>query len=186
MIRAILCTTILSTAAVLAPAAPALGAPQGAAIGDAHAVSALVAKEDREFFDEAAQGGMLESKLGLLVVKQGANDEVKHFAQRMIDDHAKLSQRLAEIGQKVGLSPPTELDKKHQDKLDKLSHLSGNKLDEDYMSDMVTDHQEALKGFEKEAKDGKDPALKQFAVLALPTLNEHLALAHQIHDHLKK
>ncbi len=186
MIRAILCTTILSTAALVAPAATALGAPQGSAASADHAVHAQLAKEDRDFFDEAAQGGLLEVKLGQLVVKQGASEDVKHFAQRMIDDHTKLNQRLTELGQKEGLSPPAELDKKHQEKLDKLGHLAGTKLDQEYMSDMVSDHEADVKAFEKAAKDAKDAGLKLFAGSSLPLLNEHLTQAKQIHDHLKR
>ena len=55
--------------------------------------SPRLGKEDREFFDDATQGGLLEVKLGQIVVKQGANDEVKRFAQRMIDDHTKANQQ---------------------------------------------------------------------------------------------
>jgi putative membrane protein len=186
MIRAILCTTILSTAALVAPAAPALGAPQGSAAGADHAVRVQLAKEDRDFFDDAAQGGLLEVKLGQLAIKQAASDEVKHFAQRMIDDHTKLNQRLVELGQKEGLSVPAELDKKHQDKLDKLAHLSGSKLDQEYIGDMVSDHEADVKAFEKEEKDGKDAGLKLFAGSSLPLLNEHLTQAKQIHEHLKR
>jgi putative membrane protein len=183
MIRAILCTTILSTAALTAPA---LGASHGPSIGDGHGVSTQPAKEDREFFDDAAQGGMLEVKLGQLVVKQGAGDEVKHFAQRMIDDHTKLNQRFTELGGKEGLSTPLELDKNHQDKLDKLGRVSGSKLDLEYMADMVSDHENDAKAFEKEAKDGKDPGLKQLAASALPMIHDHLSQARQILEHLKK
>ncbi len=50
---------------------------------------------------------------------------------------------------------------------------------------MVADHETDVKAFEKEAKDGKDPALKQFAAGALPMLHEHLGQARQIHEHLK-
>ncbi len=56
-----------------------------------------MAKEDRDFFEDAAQGGLLEVKLAQHVVKQGASDDVKRFAQRMVDDHTKVNQRLAEL-----------------------------------------------------------------------------------------
>jgi putative membrane protein len=183
MIRAILFSTALSTVA-LAAAPPVLAAWQGPA-GD-HAVGAALTKEDADFFDAATQGGMLEVKLGQLALKQGASDDVKKFAQRMIDDHGKLDQQLADVAQKEGLSVPQELDKKHQETLDKLSQLSGNKLDQEYVNGMVSDHKDDLKLFEKEARDGKDPGLKQFAASSVPTLTEHLAAARQLQEHLKK
>lgn len=179
MIRATLLSAALSTVALVAPAAPALA-------DHAPVVGAQLTKEDRQFFDDAAQGGLLEVKLGQLVVKQGSAEEVKRFAQRMIDDHGKLNQHLAELGQKEGLSVPPELDKKHQEELDKMAQYSGNKLDQEYMSAMVSDHEDDVKAFEKQAKEGKDPALRQFAATAVPTLNEHLAQARQINEHVKK
>jgi putative membrane protein len=181
MKRTIFCAAVLSVAAVAASAAPALA---GAGEGDPPSVQ--VAKEDRDFFDAAAQGGLLEVKLGQLVVAKGTSDDVKRFAQRMIDDHTKVDHRLADIGQKEGLSAPQELDKKQKDELDKMSQYSGTKLDQEYMNLMVDEHKDDVKAFEKEAKDGKDPVLKQFAATTLPTLNEHLALARQINDRIKK
>jgi putative membrane protein len=181
MIRAILLTTALSASALLAPAALA-----GAGSGDAHTVAATLSKEGRDFVDDAAEGGLLEVKLGQMVVKRGASDDVKRFAQKMVDDHGKVNQRLADLARQDGIAAPQELDKKHQDKFDKLAQYSGNKLDEEYMGEMISEHQDDVKAFEKEAKDGKDPALRQFAASTLPTLEEHLSLAKQVNDHLKK
>jgi putative membrane protein len=167
-------------------ASAAFGAQAAPALADASPEANQLAKEDRDFFEGAAQGGLLEIKLGQLVVKQGASDDVKRFAQRMIDDHTKLNQRLAEVARQEGLSMPQELDKKHQDKLDKLAKLGGPKLDQEYINEMVDEHKDDVKAFEKQAKDGKDPAIKQLAQATLPTLNEHLTMAHQIHDRLYK
>src|SRR5262249_39817656 len=104
----------------------------------------------------------------------------------MVDDHTKVNQQLAQIAQKEGLSMPQDLDKKHQAELDKMSQHSGAKLDQEYMSRMVSEHKDDVKAFEKQSKDGKAPSMKQFAATTLPTLNEHLALAKQINDRIKK
>lgn len=180
--RAIACLTLLATAALAVPAA---AAPQGSDVGEGHQAAQL-SKEDRDFFDDAAQGGLLEVKLGQMVVKQGSSDDVKRFAQRMVDDHTKANTKLADAGRQVGLTPPADLDRKHQEKYDKLAQLSGTKLDQEYMSYMLSEHKDDVKAFEKQAKDGKDPALRTFAAGILPTLNEHLNQARAIYDHLNK
>ncbi len=51
---------------------------------------------------------------------------------------------------------------------------------------MVSEHRDDVKAFERQAKEGKDPGLKQFAASTLPTLQEHLTQARQIHERLKK
>ena len=42
---------------------------------------------------------------------------------------------------------------------------------------MVSDHKKDIKAFEKEAKSGSDPDIKQFAADAVPTLKGHLSMA---------
>lgn len=48
------------------------------------------------------------------------------------------------------------------------------------MSDMVKDHRADVAVFERESKDAKDPAVKDFADQTLPTLREHLKAAEKI------
>jgi putative membrane protein len=186
MIRAISSITVLSAVVLAAPALAAQPAQPPATAGVSPGESPRLGTDDRDFFDDAAQGGLLEVKLGEHVVKQGASEEVKHFAQRMIDHHTKANQRLAVAGHQDGLSMPQDLDKKHQDTLDRFTQLAGSKLDQEYLDEMVSEHKDDVKAFEHESKDGKDLALKQFAASTLPTLQEHLTQARQLHDHLKK
>ena len=187
MIRAISSITVLSVAALLAGSASAEGAPQrrSAGVGVSPGEAPKLAKEDRDLFDDAAQGGLLEVKLAENVVKQGASEDVKHFAQRMIDDHTKANQRLAAAAHQDGLSVPKDLDKKHQDTLERFTQWSGTKLDREYMDEMVSEHKDDVKAFERESKEGKAAGLRQFAASTLPTLREHLTLAQQIQEHLK-
>lgn len=143
-------------------------------------------KHDAEFFDEATQGGLLEVRLGQLAVKQGASEEVRKYGQRMIDDHGKLNQQLAQVAGTKGLAVPQVLDKKHQDIVDKLAKETGASFDRAYMSRMVDDHKEDVKAFEKMTKDGKDHDMKLLANSALPSLREHLAQAKEMYDRMKK
>ena len=183
MKKAILLTTVLS-AAGLAGLSAASPAPAPAQQG---AVTGALNKQDTDFFEDAAQGGMLEVKLGELAVKQAASEDVRKFGQRMIDDHGKLNTRLVDLGhQKPGLTIPTELDKKHKALVDKMAQLAGAKFDREYMDHMVDDHQRDVKAFEKQAKDGKDTDLKQLAATSLPTLLDHLQMAKDLDARLKK
>jgi putative membrane protein len=45
---------------------------------------------------------------------------------------------------------------------------------------MMSDHQKDVAAFEREASSGKNEELKQFASRTLPTLKEHLKLAHEM------
>ena len=60
-----------------------------------------------------------------------------------------------------------------------LQGLKGPDFDQAYMKDMVRDHKEAVKLFQKEAESGEDNDLKTFASKTLPTLQDHLTMAQQ-------
>src|SRR5260370_13863331 len=61
------------------------------------------AKGDDRFVTEAAVGGLMEVKLGLLAMEHASNAEVKKFAQRMVDDHGKANKDLMGVADKKGI-----------------------------------------------------------------------------------
>lgn len=133
---------------------------------------------DQKFVKEAAIGGMYEVQAGQIAAQKATSAEVKQMAQHIVADHKQGNAKLMSIAQAKGIQDlPTELDVKHQKKLDHLNKLSGAQFDREYSKMMVSDHKEDIKAFEKEAKDGSDADLKQFASTTLPTLNQHLSMA---------
>src|SRR6478609_6699168 len=62
----------------------------------------------------------------------------------------------------------------------RLEKLSGEAFDRAYMKDMVADHTKDVREFKNEAKNGKDPDVKNFAAQTAPTLEDHLKEAKNI------
>ena len=75
---------------------------------------------------------------------------------------------------------PTELDSAHQSKLDKLKSLKGADFSASYNSDQVDGHKDAVSLFERYAKGGADPKLKEWAEKTLPNLRHHLDMAQDM------
>jgi putative membrane protein len=148
--------------------------------------SGSLAGADRNFVIEAAKGGMAEVELGNLAKSKAQNAEVKSFAQRMVDDHSKANDQLKSIASSKGVQLPTSLDKSAQNEKERLSKLSGANFDREYMSHMVKDHKKDVKEFEKQAKNGKDSDVKNFAAQTLPTLQDHLKMAESVEQSAKK
>jgi putative membrane protein len=134
---------------------------------------------------KAAQGGMAEVALGQMAASQGTSPDVKNFGNRMVADHGKANDELKQLATNKGMSLPADTDKEHKDAADKLSKATGKDFDKQYIANMVKDHENDVKEFEKASKDAKDPDLKQWATNTLPTLQDHLKMAKAAQSALK-
>jgi putative membrane protein len=143
-----------------------------------------IAKEDADFVNEVALGGMMEVQLGKAAQDHGSKPQVKEFGRRMQTDHSKANDELKKIATKKDIKLPTDLAGKQKSTYDKLTKLNGAEFDSEYMITMVDDHKEDIEKFQQEADKGKDPAVKKFAKDHLPILKKHLALAEQTQKQL--
>ncbi|MDT7778100.1 MAG: putative rane protein [Acidobacteriota bacterium] len=137
---------------------------------------------DQKFAMEAAMGGQMEVELGKLAAQKGASDEVRQFGQHMVDDHSKANADLMQVASGKSMTLPTALSPKMQMEMQKLSAMSGEKFDKEYVKMMVKDHKEDVAAFQKEASGGMDADIKSFATRTLPTLQEHLRMIQRISD----
>jgi putative membrane protein len=148
--------------------------------------TAAVSSDDRRFVGEAAESGMAEVAHSRLALQRAASDDVKRFAQRMIDDHTKADQELARLATSKGVPLPQgaadrpQLQGKHREMYERLARLSGAEFDREFMRNQVKMHNEAVSLFEREAGGSKDADLKAFAARTMPTLREHQQMARDI------
>lgn len=163
--------TILAGAVALAmSAAPAFAGARAAK---------AKAGADQGFVTRAARGGLAEVQLGDLAKDKASSPEVKQFAERMVTDHSRANDELKALAQSKNITLPSTLSMKDQALKDRLSKLSGEQFDRAYMRAMVRDHTKDVNEFRRESKSAKDPDVKAFAAKTLPTLEDHLKLAHQ-------
>ncbi|MHA4737968.1 DUF4142 domain-containing protein [Dyadobacter sp. MSC1_007] len=134
-------------------------------------------EDDSEFAVAAADGGMMEVKLGELAQTNAASADVKKFGKTMVDDHGKAGEELKALAQKKNFSLPAALSDDKQKKYDDLAKKKGKEFDEAYVSFMVDYHKEDISEFEEAAKDAKDPDVKAWAAGKIPTLKHHLEMA---------
>jgi putative membrane protein len=167
----------------LAVAALGIGLSFGSALAvqqSSPPTAARMSRADRNFIMAAARGGMAEVKLSQLAADRATNDAVKQFAQRIVQDHGKANDELAQLAQQKGLTMPKDMDATHQKVMTQLSQLSGAAFDRAYMQNMVKDHEKVVAAFEREASRGADPDVRAWATKTLPTLREHLQMARGI------
>jgi putative membrane protein len=125
------------------------------------------------FVRTAAQANQFEIDSSKLALQRARGDDVKKFAQEMIDDHTKAGQDMQAALQQAGLSMPTaQADKQHQAMLDRMGKASN--FDGEYIQAQVKAHQDAVKLFQTYASNGDNAPIRQFASTTLPNLQKHL------------
>jgi putative membrane protein len=131
-----------------------------------------------DFVKEAAISDMFEIQSSKLAQDKG-NAAEKTFGAQMITDHTKTTTELKGLvsSGKVKADLPAGLDSSHQKMLDKLKAESGKDFSSDYDSDQVSGHKDAVSLFERYAKGGDNPDLKDWAGKTLPVLRHHLEMA---------
>jgi putative membrane protein len=129
---------------------------------------------DHAFIMKAAKAGNKEIAVSQAVMDKLTNPQVKNFAQTMVTDHTAAGAELATIAASKNVQlPPADTSIS-----DEWSKKSGD-VDHKYVKEMVSDHEEAVKLFEKETTS-KDPDLAAFAQKTLPTLQHHLMMAQDL------
>jgi putative membrane protein len=144
-----------------------------------------IAPRTDDFIKEAATSDMLEIEAAKIAHQKGNADE-KQFAQQMITDHTKTSNELKgmlQAGEKSAL--PTELDDTSRKKLDKLRNTKTEDFAAQYDPLQVSAHKDAVSLFERYAKGGEDPKLKDWAGKTLPILQHHLEMAQSLDKNRK-
>jgi len=133
---------------------------------------------DRSFLEKAAKSGMKEVTISQTAMDRMANPQIKQFAQMMVSDHSSANSELMALAASKGVVLPAK-DAKEM-KLEEKWSKKTKGVDEDYMEEMVSDHKDAVDLFEKAAKS-EDPDIAAFARKTLPTLQQHLTMAKDLH-----
>ena len=135
----------------------------------------------QSFATQAAVIGRAEIELGQLALQQTQDKGVRDYAQRMVKDHQAAAAKLQQIAGQESLDLPQSLDAEHEALKAKLSGLKGAAFDREYVRTMAKGHDQAVALFESASQASQmTPELKEFAAATLPTLRQHMEMAHEL------
>lgn len=135
---------------------------------------AAMAADSDDFVEDASAKGVAEIEAGKLAIEKGTSADVKTFAEQMIKDHTEANKQLADIAaaKKLEVSDNAMLMDKAKAMI--LELRGAKSFDQAYANNQVLAHEQTIKLFEEEAKNGDDAELKAFATKMLPDLKKHL------------
>ena len=155
-----------------------LGAACAAMIMAAASVvpSAANADTSRQFLEKAFRGDVSEMILGQMAAKKGGNSMVREFGRTLFDDHGKAKGEVSAVAQKLGMSLSDKPMPQAMEEKDRLSRLTGDQFDREFVRYMITDHRHDIGDFRKEIAK-HDGAVSKLAKDQLPTIEKHLDMA---------
>ena len=146
-----------------------------ALLATAPAWAQTFSQQDKTFIQEAGAGNLAEAEMGQLAEQKATTPAIKEFGRWMATDHGFANKWLAAISREEHENFQPALTAEQTEMKRKLEGLSGAQFDQYYVQHMVGDHEKTVPVFEKEAKEGHNPAIKTYAQYLTPVLEQHLA-----------
>ena len=139
--------------------------------------SARFSKSDEKLVVQLAQANISEINIAKLAEEKSKNDQVKTLAKKMMDDHIKALDELKQLAQMKGMTLPTETDRQQKLVENRLTALSGEKFDKQYVEQIA---ERARKGEHKlmlqVGSKAQDMELKNYATKTLAVIESQQQL----------
>lgn len=142
----------------------------------------MVTQAGRRFVQQAASTGLAEVAAARLALQRSRNEQVRRFAQQMLDDNEPNNGMLRRLAAQRRIDLPAESQGPDAAMLRDLQAMqAGDAFDQRYVTHFgVAAHQRATELFEHHARNLAEPALRDYAGRTLPVLRQHLAMARQM------
>jgi len=164
-------TVLVATTTASAPQTQAPPSPQGG--------FTLNAAASTTFAAIAAQDSMVEVALAGLALRKSGDSQLRHLAEKMVQDYAQYNDGLDSIVKCEGLILPFELDAKYSALIRRLDLKSGTVFEEAYLKHIAQRHTVTMAVFES-ASMSRDPDIAALAREGLSMLQEHQLLAKDL------
>lgn len=138
-----------------------------------------------EFLAQALQDSLAEVELCEMALQKASNEEVKKFAQRMIDEHSQMGREIEQLAGRKNAALPKDVSKEDQSVLDRLSKLNGPDFDKQFIEHNLKEHEKDIKVFKHYAEQEHDRDLKALAAKGEKMLTQHLEMAKKTAELLR-
>lgn len=132
---------------------------------------------DTQFISQAAQSNNAEIQTSQLALQRATSNEVKQYAQQMIDEHTAANQQLAQIARQYRVTLPTTPPPTEAAVAQRLAQLSGIAFDRAYLEAQVNAHQKTATMFQSALPQLTEEPVRNYASALLPRVTGHLEMA---------
>ena len=123
------------------------------------------------------QANLKEIALGRIAQQKASTDEVRSYADQLVNDHTSADQLVLATAQKTGahLRDASTAHSKQTDH--KLSSASGAQFDRTFLEQTSADHKKLMTELQQEREDASDDNIESLIDKIMPILQQHHDLA---------
>lgn len=137
--------------------------------------------ETQKFINEVGNSNRAEIAEAHYAIAHTQIDLVKQFAQKMIADDTHANDQLTMLAMAAGYTTPLGVSREDQALMARLELNHGAQFNAAYSRAQAADHREAVAIFKRAEQNPRiAPALRNFARMTLPVLEDHLRMANQL------
>jgi putative membrane protein len=116
----------------------------------------------------------------LLAEKKAQFPATQAFARLMINDHALLENLLVIVAKANRIGAPDGIGTQGQQMATRLQQLQGNAFDSTFLTGEVSSHTNDIMRLQDEEATSQNADIRRLAAVAVPILQQHVALAQAI------
>jgi predicted outer membrane protein len=134
----------------------------------------------KEFLGQMMQDSLAEVELCVLALQKASDEDLRKFAQMMIDEHSKFGQTMEKVAGNMKIDLPKQLSKEQASSISRLEGLNGRDFDKRFMEQNLQYHENDLKVFRHYAAEEKDAGLKKLAEAGVEMFSKHLKMVQDL------
>ena len=124
----------------------------------------------------AGASDLFEIQSSELAVEKSQNEEVRQFAQHMIEQHRMTTEQVTSAAQAAGMTPAApQMNAMQQEMLSQLQAATGAEFDRTYLQQQGQAHEMALSLHRNFGEQGDTQQLQQVANQAVPIIEQHIS-----------
>lgn len=161
---------------------PIAAAAVAALIGVAGSVAqaAGLSTNDRMFLRTAAISNRAEIMTSQLALKRSNDKKVQRIANMLVREHTQALNDLKQLARLKQYSLPQGTDAKHMALYRKLSRLSGNEFNRQYMLAQTRDHNAAVALFRAQMEKANDTNVRSYATKYYAPIFNHTEMIQDV------
>jgi putative membrane protein len=145
---------------------------------------AVWTQADRQATMDLSRAHIHERFVAREAAQRASSEEVRDFAEMLVDDHTEALDELTEIMTEAGIASVEERSAEADRQMQDLQALSGAAFDRRFVEVMVQNHEESVEKLRQLETTAETEELREYVGDLLPTIEGHLDEAQELQSGL--